>query len=115
MVSADNFRRLALSFPKATEAPHFEKNSFRVGNKIFASYDSKKNQACLKLPEIEQNVFSTAARSIIYPLANQWGRQGWTIFELDKVEKSMLTEALKIAYAGIAPKKLVALMRENEI
>jgi hypothetical protein len=43
MITESFFRELALSFPEATEAPHFEKTSFRVKNKIFATLDLKKN------------------------------------------------------------------------
>lgn len=39
MVSIEAFRKLALSFPEVTEEPHFEKTSFRVKGKIFATYD----------------------------------------------------------------------------
>jgi hypothetical protein len=38
MISIDALRSLALSFPEALEAPHFEHVSFRVKKKIFASY-----------------------------------------------------------------------------
>jgi hypothetical protein len=34
------------SFPKATEEPHFEKTSFRVKKKFFATYDKKNKRAC---------------------------------------------------------------------
>ena len=37
MVTIDIFRKLALSFPEATEGPHFEKTSFRGKKKIFAT------------------------------------------------------------------------------
>jgi predicted DNA-binding protein (MmcQ/YjbR family) len=60
MVSIDTFRKLALSFPEATEEPHFDKTSFKVKKKIFATYDDKKKRACIKLSEIDQNVFSSA-------------------------------------------------------
>lgn len=40
MVSIDAFRKLALSFPGATEEFHFEKVSFRLKKKIF-SMESK--------------------------------------------------------------------------
>ena len=39
MVSIDTFRKLALSFDEAVEQPHFEKPSFRVNKKIFATLD----------------------------------------------------------------------------
>lgn len=41
MVSIDTLRKLALSFPEVTEEPHFEKTSFRVKKKIFATYDGR--------------------------------------------------------------------------
>ena len=37
MVSIDGFRKICLSFPNTMEQPHFEKTSFRVNKKIFAS------------------------------------------------------------------------------
>jgi hypothetical protein len=76
---------LALSFPETTEEPHFEKTSFRVRKKIFATYDEMNHRACLKLSEVDQNVFSTNQTGVIYPVPNKWGKQGWTFFEMDKI------------------------------
>lgn len=45
MVSIETFRKLALSFENAIEEPHFEKTSFRVNKKIFATFDEKNNRA----------------------------------------------------------------------
>ena len=41
MVNESIVRELALSFPEVTESAHFEKPSFRVRNKIFATLDQK--------------------------------------------------------------------------
>jgi YjbR len=90
MVSIEDLRLLALSFPETTEEPHFEKISFRVKKKIFATYDEKFKRACVKLSEIDQNVFAASDKTIIYPVANKWGKQGWTIIELNKVKKDCL-------------------------
>lgn len=98
-------RRFALSLPGTTEVPHFEKTSFRVKKKIFATYDEKHNRACLKLSEIDQNVFSTIDKTVIYPVPNKWGRQGWTFIELDRLDNQILQDALQTAYTGVAPKK----------
>ena len=107
MVSIDSFRKLALSFPEATEEPHFEKTSFRVKKKIFATYDGKLKRACIKLSEIDQSVFSSIDSTIIFPVDNKWGKQGWTIIELAKIQKSIFNEAMTKAYCNVAPKKLV--------
>lgn len=114
MVSIEIFRKLALSFPEATEEPHFEKTSFRVKKKIFATYDEKNKRACLKLSEIDQDVFSSADRTSIYPVDNKWGKQGWTNIELTKVNKNLFIDALTTAYCEVAPKKLAEQIRRNE-
>jgi predicted DNA-binding protein (MmcQ/YjbR family) len=114
MVSIDTFRKLALSFPEATEEPHFEKTSFRVKKKIFATYDDLKKRACIKLSEIDQNVFSAADKTIIFPVENKWGKQGWTLIEMNKVKKELFIDALTTAYCEAAPKKLANIIRPND-
>jgi predicted DNA-binding protein (MmcQ/YjbR family) len=106
MVSIKTFRALALSFPETSEQPHFEKTSFRVGKKIFASYDSVNNSACIKLSEINQDVFSAYNKEIIYAVPNKWGKQGWTLIDLKRVPKAMFVDALTTAYSEVALKKL---------
>lgn len=115
MVTIETLRKLALSFPAATEEPHFEKTSFRIKKKIFATYDEKLKRACIKLSEIDQNVFSSADKTIIYPLENKWGKQGWTIIEMEKVHKDLFTDALTTAYCEVAPKKLAEQLRTNQM
>lgn len=114
MVAIDTFRKLALSFPEATEEAHFEKTSFRVKKKIFATYDDFKKRACIKLSEIDQDIFSSTDRTIIFPVDNKWGKQGWTLIEMKKVPKELFVDALTTAYCEVAPKKLADLIRPNE-
>ncbi len=108
MVTNQQFRELALSFPETMELPHFEKVSFRAGKKIFATLDEKNKRACLKLNEIDQDVFSSYDRSIIYPVPNKWGKQGWTFIELPLTEAELLKDAVTLAFCTVAPKRLAA-------
>ncbi len=104
MVDIETFRQLALSFPETTEQPHFEKTSFRVNNKIFATLDVKNNRGCLMLSEIDQSVFSAYDETVIYPVPNKWGKRGATFVELETVRKSMLKDAMLQAYKKIKAK-----------
>jgi predicted DNA-binding protein (MmcQ/YjbR family) len=113
MVTISTFRELALSFPEATEESHFEKTSFRVKKKIFATYDELNKRACIKLSEIDQDIFSLADKTIIFPVDNKWGKQGWTFIEMKKVRKELFIAALTVAYCEVAPKKLSELVRQN--
>ncbi len=47
MVTAETFRQMALSFPGAIELPHFDRASFRINKRIFATMDEKANIAVL--------------------------------------------------------------------
>jgi predicted DNA-binding protein (MmcQ/YjbR family) len=105
MVSIETFRKLALAFENAAEEPHFEKTSFRINKKIFASFDEKNNRAVLKLSEIDQSVFCASSEMIFYPIPNKWGKQGWTIVELSKVRPEMFVDALKLSYQNVLTKK----------
>jgi predicted DNA-binding protein (MmcQ/YjbR family) len=113
MVSINLYRKIALSFPEAAEEPHFEKTSFRIKKKIFATYNAKENRACIKLSAIDQNVFSTTNKSIIYPVDNKWGKQGWTLIDLKNVHESVFIDALTTAYCNVAPEKLAKLIRPS--
>jgi len=105
MVSFETFRKLALSFENTTEEPHFEKTSFRINKKIFATFDEKNNRAVLKLNEIDQSVFCASSEMIFYPVDNKWGKQGWTIVELSKVRPEMFEDALLHSYQNVITKK----------
>jgi hypothetical protein len=104
VVTVESFRQLALSFSEAYEAPHFELTSFRVNKNIFATLDEKRNRACLMLSEIDQSVFCSIDKSIIYPVPNKWGQKGATYVELDKVKKSILKDMVQQAYGKIIDK-----------
>jgi len=106
MVTIEQFRIWALSFPEATEEAHFDKTSFRIKKKIFATYDDVNMRACLKLSEMDQHLFSASDKIIIYPVDNKWGKQGWTIVEMTKIKGKTFLEVLKTAYCEVAPKKL---------
>lgn len=112
MLSSKAFQKLALSFDEAEEMPHFEKPSFRVKKKIFATLDLKNNRACLKMSPIDQSVFSAFDSSIIYPVPNKWGKQGWTFVELKKVRADIFKDALTCAYCEVAPKALATKYRQ---
>lgn len=105
MVSIVNFRKSCLAFEAALEQPHFEKTSFRVRKKIFATLDEKAGRAVVKLSVTDQSVFCAFDKAVIYPVPGGWGRQGWTIVELKKIKTPMLKDILTVSYCNVAPKK----------
>lgn len=105
MMSIKTFRELALVLPGTVELPHFEKTSFRVNKKIFATLDIQKSLASLKLSLVDQNVFSGISKSAIFPVPNKWGLLGWTNVDLKRVRKNIILDALTTAYYGASSGK----------
>lgn len=104
MIDCNLFRKLAISFPGVEEMPHFEKTSFRINNKIYATLNEKENSACVKLSENDQYVFSLYDKSLVCPFPNKWGLQGWTLIDLTRINKKLLNEILKSSYNSVASK-----------
>jgi hypothetical protein len=102
MPTLETFRQLALALPNTIEQPHFEKTSFRVKKKIFATLSTDKLIACLKMSLIDQSVFCAFDKEIIYPVDNKWGQQGWTYIDVRKIKKPMLKDALTVAYKQVS-------------
>jgi predicted DNA-binding protein (MmcQ/YjbR family) len=100
------FTTHCLSFDEVIELPHFEKKSFRVNKKIFATLNIQKKQATFKLSAIDQSVFCDFDPNSIKPATGAWGKQGWTIFDLTKLTDEMLIDALTLSYCNVAPKRL---------
>lgn len=114
MIEIATLRSLALSFPAATEEPHFEKTSFRVKSKIFATYDHKLNRLCIKLSEMDQDLFCSIDETIIYPVDNKWGKRGWTFVEMKRIPEELFVDVLTTAYREVASKKLLTLFEQTK-
>jgi hypothetical protein len=110
MVDINTLRQIVLSLPEVSEEPHFDKTSFRVNKKIFATATPHHNIAMAKLSPAEQDIFCTFDSTVIYPVPNKWGQRGATFINLQTVREDMLTEILKTAYCGVAPRHLAALV-----
>lgn len=108
MVTLDTFDRLVQHFPEVEVKPHFEKISFRVRGKIFATLAEKERRVTVKLSEVDQDVFCLFDKSSIYPVPNKWGKKGWTFIELSSIEEEILADALCAAYCEVAPPGLRA-------
>lgn len=94
-----------MSFDEVKEEPHHEVTSFKV-KKIFATMNEKEKRMTVKLTLLDQDVFCSFDKNVIYPVPNAWGKQGWTNINLRTIRKEMLKDILTVAYCTVAPKAL---------
>ena len=108
-MTTKEFKQLALSFPGTAEAAHFDRIAFKViGKRIFTTLHEETGMVNVKLTPVDQSVFCSYDKKIVYPVPNKWGLQGWTTFELKKVPPEFMLDALDTAYRDVIkprPKK----------
>ncbi|HEX6883158.1 MAG TPA: MmcQ/YjbR family DNA-binding protein [Planctomycetota bacterium] len=108
-MTPDAFRRLALALPEAHEAPHFERTSFRVGKKIFATLVPDGGEAMIKLPVAEEAEDWIAARPELFFSYGTWTtRNGALGVRLARAPAKLLQPLLVEAWRAIAPKRALA-------
>jgi hypothetical protein len=106
-MTANDFRKLALSFPEAMESAHMHHPDFRVGGKIFATLGyPDKDWAVVKLTPDEQREFVENDPSGFQPVKGAWGRRGNTNIYLPAAKIDKAREALTAAWRNTAPKRL---------
>jgi hypothetical protein len=108
MISITAARQAALSLPESEEYRHFHLPAFRVSKKIFATIHEDKHFMMVRLSLIDQSVFCSFNKDVIFPVPGGWGRQGSTFINLKKIKKAMLIDALTTAWKNVATPKLVA-------
>lgn len=97
-------RKITSELALTTEEPHFEKTSFRVKKKIYATFDERTNLLCVKLNEADQSVFCAFKKELIYPVPNSWGKQGWTLADTKQIPAEMLKDLLHTAWQTVQKK-----------
>jgi hypothetical protein len=98
-MTADAFRRAALSLPDAIESEHMHHPDFRVANRIFATLGSPDDAwGMVKLPPEEQHRLIETMPDAFAPAAGAWGRQGSTLVRLAKAKPQVTTYALEMAW-----------------
>lgn len=104
MASADDFRRIALSFPGAEERSHMKHPDFRVAGKVFATlgYPNADWGMVQLMPE-QQEDFIAMAPGAFEPAAGAWGRKGSTRVRLNAVPADLLETVLSVAWRRRAP------------
>ena len=107
-MTAQEFRRLALSLPQVTEAAHMGHPDFRVQNRIFATLGYPgPGWGMMKLTPEQQDWLVRAEPKVFTPVVGAWGRADYTNVKLRAARRRMVRDALMTAWRNRAPKRLI--------
>jgi hypothetical protein len=105
-MTAQEFRRLALSLPQTSESTHQGHPDFRVAGHVFATLGyPRSGWGMVKLTPEQQELFVRSQPAAFAPVAGAWGRAGSTSVRLRAARKGAVREALLFAWRNRAPKR----------
>ena|SRR5436309_8269584 len=101
-MTAEDFRKMALSFPGAIESAHMNHPDFRIEGKIFAtlSYPDESWGMVALTPE-QQRSFIKKAPGVFNSCNGAWGERGATNVCLASAKKDVLKAALDAAFKNV--------------
>ncbi len=102
------FQTFALSLPGAHEEPHFERTSFRVGKKIFATMTPDGNEVMVRVSPDGVEALLDQYPDVFFSYGGWTVRNGSLGVRLAKVSAAMMRELVIGSWKHAAPKRVVA-------
>ena len=117
MATTDDVRRLCLALPEVREQPYHHVAMYFVRRRHFANTRSILNShladmggdqpiAVIKLDREDQLALIEANPGVLLP-HRYHARHGWAVLRLDHADAALLGMLLRLAWAGVAPKRLL--------
>jgi hypothetical protein len=100
MLTADDFRRIALGMKDAVESAHMGHPDFRLKGRIFATLHADRKHGMVKLTPEQQETFVREHPAAFAPENGRWGRQGCTAVRLDMIDEDTVGEAMTLAWGN---------------
>jgi YjbR protein len=98
-MTAEQFRRLVLSFSGSEEHAHHGHRDFRANGTIFATLGfPDETRAMVKLTPEQQADFMNDYPEVFSPASGKWGLEGATSVFLPKARKTELSRAVEAAW-----------------
>ncbi len=111
-MNLDDARRFALSLPETTEAPHFDKQSFRVQGKIYATVPTDGDHLHIFVDEDEAHAAVAECPAGCVEL--YWGKKLVGVrVTLSEADPEMVVELLEDSWRRRAPDNVIA-RRDSE-
>jgi hypothetical protein len=99
-------RKFALSLPEAHESPHFERASFRVGTKIFATMTADGKEAMVRVAPGRVHDLLTEYPEVFFSYGGWTVRNGSLGVRLAKVGVALMKALVMDSWRHVAPKRV---------
>jgi hypothetical protein len=96
----------ALSLPEAHEEPHFERTSFRVGKKIFATMTPDGKEAMVRVDPDGVGALLSGQPDVFFSYGGWTTRNGSLGVRLAKVDAALMKRLVTDSWKHVAPARL---------
>jgi hypothetical protein len=101
-------RRFALSLPETREEPHFQRTSFRVGKKIFATTTRDGKEAMVRVPDRDFLDTLLARQPRVFFSYGGWTRRNGALgVRLRAVPSDLMKDLVLHSWRSVAPRRVV--------
>jgi len=101
VVTAEDFRALALTHAAAVEGAHMGHPDFRLNGRIFATLTSDGARGMVNLTPEQQREFLGEDPKVFVPASGAWGRQGSTMVSLATAKSATVRAAMTLAWENV--------------
>jgi len=105
-MTLEDYRRIALELPEATESAHMNHPDFRVRGRIFATLWPTERRGVVMITREQQKSVTEAEPAVFEPVPGGWGQKGSTSVHLEHADEETVRGALLMAWHSKAPKSL---------
>lgn len=102
MMTAEDFRRIALGMKGAVEGAHMGHPDFRANGRIFATLHGDGQSGMVKLTPEQQQEVVREHPAAFEPESGAWGREGCTRVHLASADEETIGAALTLAWQNAA-------------
>ena len=103
-MTAEDFKRLVLAMPGATESAHKGHPDFRGGDRIFATLGYPDSRwAMVKLLPEQRSSVTSAEPDVFSPVKGGWGKRGSTLLRLELADEKTADNAIRMAWTNLHP------------
>ena len=101
-------QRFALSLPDAHEEPHFDRISFRIGKKIFATMTPSGDEAMVRVDPAGVEAFLASQPEVFFSYGGWTVKNGSLGVRLAKVDATLMKDLVTDSWRHSAPRRTVA-------
>jgi hypothetical protein len=102
------------TLPKVSFSKTKFKTHYKVSGRMLLIVNSEHLRICVRLSNVEQEIFENINSKLIHKVPNHYGKMGWTLIYYSTLDFEIVKEIITSSYCYTANQKLALLVRNED-